>query len=83
MLPGFPRQGDLVRFYPPEMAYTAQSVQGRVKGQVGLIYEVYSDSFAWVQFGKDLVLVNTAYLELETVGAKPKGGRAPSHYRGK
>ena len=83
MLPGFPRRGDLVRFCPPEMAYTARSAQGLAQGQSGLIYEVYSDSYAWVLFDRRIVLVNTAYLEPETAEAKPRGGRAPSHYRGK
>lgn len=64
MLPGFPRQGALVRFYPPEMAYTARSAQHLAQGKGGLIYEVYNDSYAWVLFDTGVILVNTAYLEI-------------------
>lgn len=83
MLPGFPNPGDLVRFSPPETAYTPRSAQAQVQGQVGVIYAAYNDSYAWVLFHRALVLVNTAYLELETAEAKPRGGRAPSYYRRK
>jgi len=72
MLPGFPNPGDLVRFKPPETAYTPFSAQAQVQGQVGVIYAAYNDSYAWVLFHRALVLVNANYLELETGGAKKK-----------
>lgn len=62
MLPGFPRPGDQVLFRPPEQAYSSDSAQGRVAGEAGTIFRVYSDSYALVSFDRRLVLVNTAYL---------------------
>lgn len=60
----YPREGDLVRFEPPELAYSADCAQTQVVGQTGTVYRVDNDSYTMVFFGKDLVLVNTAYLTL-------------------
>jgi hypothetical protein len=62
MLPGYPRAGDYVLFNPPEQAYSEWSAQCGVAGDVGVIFRVYSDSYALVSFDRRLVLVNTAYL---------------------
>ena len=62
MLPTSPKSGTLVLFQPPPQAYSLSSQQHRHAGRSGVIYRVDNDSFAWVLFGRDLVLVNTAYL---------------------
>lgn len=63
MLPGFPLPGMLVRFVPPDGAYSAQSFQAAHAGQTGVIFQVFNDSYVSVWFEKDLFYVNTAYLE--------------------
>ena len=63
MLPSYPREGMLVRFVPPDKAYSDQSFQSACAGQAGVIFQVCNDSYALVWFGKDLLYVNTAYLE--------------------
>lgn len=57
-----PKPGTLVFFQPPPQAYSRSSKQHQYAGRSGLIYRVDNDSFAWVLFDRDLVLVNTAYL---------------------
>lgn len=59
------RPGQMVRFLPPESAYSRESVQTRHIGQFGHIYRQWNDGHAEVVFsGNPRPLVcNTAYLE--------------------
>lgn len=78
MLPCYPQIGMLVRFVPPSGAYSAQSFQTVCAGQVGVIFQVCNDSYVSVWFGKDLLYVNTAYLESDE---QPVKRRARKGYR--
>jgi hypothetical protein len=64
MLPGYPNEGDLVRFNPPDSAYSPDCLQTQVRGRVGSIFQVCNDSCVLAWFGQDLLTINTAYLDL-------------------
>lgn len=64
MLPTFPRRGDRVVFDPPDQAYSQGCAQQHYAGCTGVVFLVPNDSWALVQFGCAIVLVNTAYLHL-------------------
>ena len=59
------RSGDLVKFTPPESAYSRASAQSRHAGNFGTVYRQWNDSVAEVVFsGNPRPLVcNTAYLQ--------------------
>jgi hypothetical protein len=57
------KAGSLVRWNPPDGAYSPRSAQYQVSGQAGLFISYYSDDMAFVAFNAPAVLCNTAYLE--------------------
>lgn len=71
MLPTSPKAGTLVRFQPPDNVYSRSSLQHRYRGDVGVIYQVYNDSFAWVLFARHPLFVNSDYLYLCESPARP------------
>ena len=52
----------LVSFNPPEGAYSEGCLQHQYRGQIGLVKDLWNDSYAYVLFHRKLVLCNTAYL---------------------
>lgn len=71
VLPTSPKPGTLVLFQPPPQAYSLSSKQHQCRGQAGVLYRADNDSFAYVLFAHDLLLVNTAYLQLCESPLKP------------
>lgn len=53
---------ELVRFQPPEVAYSTESLQHQHIGKVGLVQGFWNDGYAYVLFDKQLVLCNSTYL---------------------
>lgn len=57
-------EGTMVRFEAPNLAYSPSSKQSHYNGQIGQLYQYFSDSYCYVLFGPDLLLLNSNYLHL-------------------
>lgn len=57
-------EGAMVRFEAPNLAYSPSSKQSHYNGQIGQLYQYFSDSYCYVLFGPDLLLLNSNYLHL-------------------
>lgn len=57
-------EGAMVRFEAPNLAYSPSSKQSYYNGQIGQFYQQFNDSYCYVLFGQDLLLLNSNYLHL-------------------
>lgn len=57
-------EGAMVRFEAPDLAYSPSSKQFHYNGQIGQFYQRFNDSYCYVLFGRDLLLLNSSYLHL-------------------
>lgn len=52
----------MVQFNAPNLAYSPSSKQSYYNGQIGQFYQQFNDSYGYVLFGRDLLLINLSYL---------------------
>ena len=75
--PGILTEGAMVWFNAPDLAYSRSSKQQHYNGQIGQLCRFFNDSYCYVLFGRELLLVNTSYLTLHDPPPK-LAGRGPS-----
>jgi hypothetical protein len=70
----------MVWFNAPDLAYSRSSKQQHYNGQIGQLYRFFNDSYGYVLFGRELLLINTSYLTLHDPPLELARRRAIKNY---